>query len=151
MAKKRSGTRKGVKGTGGDFRRLAQEISVHERVVIEEAEHVLDRGLEDAAEWMRMVIMSSGTGWVGVGPRAVPDGRIDYGYMHDSVSTTGITRVGNTLVGKFGWLRATEDYFKFQDEGFRHWKSGRQIEGMHALAQASAFAKETIEYELRKL
>lgn len=62
----------------------------------------------------RMVktIATSGTGYVGKGPRAVPEGRIDYGPMIDSVR---VEKTSPTSV-RVGWLNYRY-YFGLQEEG----------------------------------
>lgn len=131
------------------FADLARTVDAQVGIVEMHVERALNAALDDGLEWMRMVIESSGTGWVGRGPRATPDGRIDYGYMIDSTDRTVVHRDGRTLTGTFGWLEDQEDYFRYQEYGFRH-RGGKSVEGMHALAQGVMFARETLEHELRK-
>lgn len=131
------------------FSQLAQRLQTHPTMIESIAEDAMERALDDGVEWMKLVIDNSGTGWVGRGPMASPESRNDYGYMKDAVDRTPVHYEGRTLAGKLGWVYEEEDYFGLQDQGFKHF-SGKYVEGMNALAQGMAFARETLEAELRK-
>lgn len=59
---------------------------------------------------------------------------------------------------RFGWLRDPQDYFLYQEEGFKHvggWKNKEgittQIKGMFALKDAQAEAEEFVTQEINKI
>lgn len=65
--------------------------------------------------------------------------RIDTGLMKGSVSSSKPAVEGTTVFAEFGWgVGGTEvrDYFKYQEYGFRHAGSGKDIPPMHALTGA---------------
>lgn len=53
--------------------------------------------------------------------------------------------------GRFGWVDVHEDYFKYQDEGFRHWISGKHIPGMFALYDAFIQVREELKQRVEDL
>ena len=109
----------------------------------EELEHAMQNG----AEYMRYFIATRGTNrpWAWGGGNK--SGRIESGHMIGEVDH----RVDNTVRGKrgfFGWLGAwanpDNDYFRFQEGGFTHNRTGEFIEGMYAMADAAEAAFEEL-------
>ena len=128
-----------------DFNQLANVIQNHERNLRGSIADAVQGASEAGAEAMRTVIMNSGTGWVGRGPRATPTGRTDYGHMYDAVEVSDPRRHPKGTWASFGWIdpNKTEFYFKLQEEGFN------AVEGMHALAAGNMVAKNRLESLLR--
>lgn len=83
------------------------------------------------AELMRRYIATRGTGYVGPGLRATPDGRIDTGQMYDDVGVGQIRRNPSGVAINFGWVGNVEDYYRWQEDGFG------KVPPMHALLDAS--------------
>jgi hypothetical protein len=122
---------------------LSTEIQNHQRNLRGNIADALEQAVEAGAESMRKTILTSGTGYVGPGPRAIAGGRIDYGAMIDDVETRPVQRHPRGSKSSFGWVYNEEDYYAFQDGGTRY------IEGMHALAGATVVATDKLEQVLR--
>lgn len=76
-------------------------------------------------------------------------GRVDTRKMVDEFGAE--VDIGNGVVtGKLGWVREKEDYFFYQDQGFWHVLSQREIEGMYALRNAGQEAWEHLRAESEK-
>ena len=106
---------------------------------IDRVERFVERSVNEGADKMIEVIDTSGTGWVGKGARATPEGRIDTGRMRDSVSNE-VTRTRKNITGVMGWGvagRDAEHYFLDQEEGFINPWTGEFVPPMLALRQAS--------------
>lgn len=70
-------------------------------------------------------------------------GREETYNMRDKVSHTQATEIDGKIVGTFGWsAQDAEDYFFYQENGFRHWISGENIPPMHALLDSFIRASE---------
>ena len=90
---------------------------------------VVKESSREGARLMREYILTRGTGYRG------HTGRVETGKMLASVTNTA-TRSGNSVRGSWGWLRTQEDYFRYQENGFRAFGSNApqaQVEPMHAL------------------
>lgn len=143
----RSRARAKSKGKGGgSYQALAEAVRRTPAQIMNEGRMAVAEALDAGVEEMRRVIMTSGTGYVGRGPRATPEGRIDYGHMYDDVTRTSITmkKTGKGLspTGTFGWM-SDPGYYSLQDQGFRN------VVGMHALASGRAVALETLRERMR--
>lgn len=101
------------------------------------SDEVVRDAAEHGAALMREHIATRGTGYVGRGPRATPDGRIDYGVMYDAVGVTDVRHNPSGVAVNFGWVDGTiEDYFAYQEEGTR------TVSPMHALMDATVETRE---------
>lgn len=98
-----------------------------------------DDVVEDAAEYgaaqMRYFISTRGTGYVGRGARAIPEGRIDTGQMIDDVGIGNIRHNPSGVAVNFGWVGNVEDYYRLQEDGFKN------VPPMHALLDASIMTR----------
>lgn len=94
-----------------------------------------DEIVEDSAEYgaaqMRYYIATRGTGYVGRGERATPEGRIDTGQMYDDVGVGQVRHNPSGVAINFGWVGNVEDYYRWQEDGFG------TVPPMHALLDAS--------------
>lgn len=94
-----------------------------------------DEVVTDAAEFgadrMRQYIATRGTGYVGPGQRATPEGRIDTGQMYDAVGIGPVRRNPSGVAINFGWTGDVEDYYSWQERGFK------TVPPMHALLDAA--------------
>lgn len=71
--------------------------------------------------------------------------RIDTGYMLGTISASEVQATGNIISGQFGWGingNPVEDYYLYQEQGFQHWRSGKDIPPMHALLEAFITVRE---------
>lgn len=80
-------------------------------------EQVLTEAAEYGKELMQTNIMTSGTGYVGRGHRAIPGGRIDTGVMHDAVEAEPAKKLQKGWSSRFGWINVVEPYFLMQEHG----------------------------------
>lgn len=62
-------------------------------------------------------------------------GRIDSGDMLNNI-TVQFQRGEKQSRAVFGWIKTYEYYYKYQEEGFNHWISGKEIPGMFAIRDA---------------
>lgn len=115
---------------------------------VEDLEDGITDALVDAVEYgyseMKKTVETSGTGYVGKGARATPEGRIDTGLMIDSIDRD-LNKSGTTISGEFGWLDRQENYFLYQENGFRN------VPPMHALLGAFVPARERLIRRLAQL
>lgn len=63
-------------------------------------------------------------------------GRVDTGEMLSEINSQ-TSRSGNTVNGFLGWLEGTPMWARYQELGFTHYLTGKDVEGMHAIANAS--------------
>ena len=89
----------------------------------EQAEDIARQGANDMREFIR----TRGT------EKSGKTGRIESGDMLKYVRHR-VDRDGrNRLRIRWGWLATRRKYFRFQENGFRHYQSGEIIPPMHAL------------------
>lgn len=116
----------GIVFRNGDFKTLSTKIRGIPGDMLEDLEPLLQRTVETGADLMEAYIATRGT--VKSGKR----GRIETGKMYGSVDSEVFKR-GTTLVGRWGWLTEWEDYFLYQENGFKNAWSREDVAPMHAL------------------
>lgn len=62
--------------------------------------------------------------------------RIDTGQMLADVGNTDVQKEGTRVHAEFGWVDQVQPYYIYQEQGFTHYGSGKDIPPMHALLQA---------------
>lgn len=132
-----------------DLNKMIARLRVSEKVAKQDVPQVVHEVTESAANEMRRIIETSGTGWVGRWFTATAGGRIDTGQMLSNVSTSH-TR----LSGTWGWALnggKGEAYYLYQENGFRHYQSGKDVKPMHALLTSFIKAREDLILRLDKL
>lgn len=77
-------------------------------------------------------------------------GRVETGKMRDSITSRVVTDSADRVQAHFGWLETREDYFAYQEGGFRHKGSGQDIPGMYALVDAAEEVFEDMKEDIRK-
>jgi hypothetical protein len=122
---------------------------------------IVEETIEDAALVMKDTIMTTGTNKVWKSPwkgrnsgylrYGSDEARYDAGWMKKAVKAGMRERGPKVFRGEFGWLYQQEDYYVYQDKGFRHYITGEQIPAMNALRDAATFARVTIEKRLRDI
>ena len=131
----------GFQWVNGDLDKLATHLRGIPEKVADAAEQLVTEGINIGADTQRDIIISMG--------------RIDKGHMLGTVYAQGATRNGNTIEGVFGWptnpAQGYEDYFVYQEQGFTHYLSGKDIAPMHALLQGFVKAREHVRQGLRRL
>ena len=125
---------------------IQKSIDAKMRRAENEGDEIVTRGAERGAERMRDFIMSTGTGWIGKGARAIPEGRIDTGEMHDAVAVRK-ERKGHA---EFGWVVDYEDYFGYQEKGFTQ-PSGHKVPPMHAFLNSTLWTQEEVTRKLDRM
>lgn len=137
----------------GNLQRLNWRLGLIEETMMRRIEKVVNETLKEGAFDMINVINTSGTGWVGKGPQAFAEGRVDYGNMRSAVSYDYTAQKGQ-VKGAFGWGINGHDakpYFLEQENGFVNPWTGRFVQPMHALLTARTIAFNRMERELRKI
>ena len=136
----------------GNLGRLNWRLGVYKGTMMRRIEKAVNITLADSAFAMLNVINTSGTGWVGKGPQAFGEGRVDYGTMRSAVSYDyKVTAFG--VIGQVGWGINGHDalpYFLEQENGFMNPWTGALVPPMHALLTARTVAFNRIDRELRK-
>lgn len=109
--------------------------------VVAEANRALEEIAAQGAEEMRGYINTRGTNWSRSQGRA---GRVDTGQMLDDVSYRQNPHHSARIFSwEFGWINAFQQYFGFQERGFRH-VGGTSVEPMYALRDASTSARDKL-------
>lgn len=129
----------------GDLNALKRRLRSQKTAANNEAKKIVADAVKRGATYMVQTINTSGTGWVGKGPKAFAEGRVDYGHMRSDVSFET-----NGTSGKFGWVYNQQDYYLEQEFGFMNPRTGRMVPPMLALTTASARVKDELQVELRK-
>lgn len=91
----------------------------------EESAKLVEESINEGAAIMRTNIETSG--------------RIDQGYMLGDVAASEVQSDAKGVRGQFGWgvtSGPVQDYYLHQENGFKHWRSGKNIPPMHALLEA---------------
>lgn len=130
--------------TKGTPARFIAELKALPGIVEDQVSPLLDKALQDGVNDMRQTIATSGTGYVGKGARATPEGRIDTGEMYDAVTS----RKSGKTSGRFGWM-TPKKYYGLQEDGFVG--PNGPVPPMHSLLRAFTLVKVNLERDLRKL
>lgn len=99
--------------------------------------------INEGVNAMREMIMTRG-----VPPKSA---RYDTGLMFESVDSRILESSPEHVAGEFGWTVEQEKYFVYQEKGFRHYVSGKQIPAMNALRDAFTFAVTVLDKEIKKV
>ena len=112
----------------------------------DEAADIVEDAAEYGADLMREYIATRGTGYVGKGVRATPEGRIDTGQMYDDVKAGPVRVRKSDIVAEFGWIDNIEDYYAKQENE----PTPRGFPPMHALLDARVRTREYLYAALRR-
>lgn len=112
----------------------------------------IENSVEYGATVMKGLIETRGTGrqWTrpdSFGRWSSSPGRVASGTMRDSVASSFNKTAKGNAVGRFGWLKNREDYFRYQEGGFEH-PSGITVEGMYAMTDAYEEMRQKLEAEI---
>lgn len=97
---------------------------------LDAASDVISDVTDEGAVQMRSYIESRGTGYDG------HTGRVDEGYMLGDVAASEVANTGRSASGEYGWGVTggpVQPYYRYQEDGFRHARSGKNVPPMHAL------------------
>lgn len=138
-----------------DFRSLKAKIRHMERVLTTGVDKIVADATKVGADEMRRIIETSATPakkaglWSSRWHITNMEGRIETGHMLRSV-----TDVHTRFTGAWGWALnggVAEPYFTYQNYGFRHNVTGKQIPGMNALLGSFLKAREQLIRDLDEL
>lgn len=132
-----------------DLNRLQLHLKHSARILQPSVDKIVKEATKTGANEMRRIIETSGTGWVGKWFTATAQGRVDTGYMLSNVSESFTKRSGSWGWGLNGGK--VEPYFVFQNYGFHHYISGKQVPGMNALLGSFLKAREQLIRDLDEL
>lgn len=127
----------------GDLRQLRMRIENLPQEKLDQAAQIMEEVTDEGADLMRQYIRTRGT------EKSGKEGRIETGTMLDEVESA-VRRNPKSVRGEFGWGVAGgrhEKYFDYQENGFRHWRSGENVPPMHAMLDA--FIKMRIKFFAR--
>lgn len=122
---------------------------------IEESnEKAMHAAMDFGSQVMKELIETRGTGktWTRpwYGREGSYPGRVHTGNMLNSVSSWVGTGESGRTQGRFGWINNREDYFRFQEGGFKHNLTGEMVEGMYAVVDAYEAAMVVYKEELNR-
>jgi hypothetical protein len=127
----------------GQFQEMLRTRTTRVR---DEAAEIAEDAAEYGADLMREYIATRGTGYVGKGARATPEGRIDTGRMYDAVGVDPVRVRKSDIVVSFGWTEDAAAYFLQQEN--EPTRGGHPP--MHALLDAKIQAREYFYAELKR-
>lgn len=108
-------------------------------------EEILNEAVELGAEMMRDMISTRGTAKSG------KQGRIDTGRMLKAVKVRPPKKdSGGKTQAFFGWLEDRADYFRYQEGGFTHFRTGQDVEGMYAQLDSAEEAFRWLKEETKR-
>lgn len=126
-----------------DFEAMLRTRTVRVR---DQAAEIAQDAADYGADLMREYIATRGTGYVGKGARATPEGRIDTGQMYDDVHSEQVKIRKSDIVVSFGWTGNVEDYYETQENE----PTPGGSPPMHALLDSKIRAKEYLYEELKR-
>lgn len=124
------------------------------RNITESMEREVPNIVEDAAkagaEAMREAIeQDSQTSWVGTGPYA-GQGRQDTGDFRSKIDHE-VKEYQTSAKGEYGWINTREDYYLYQEHGFRHWITTNWIPGVRSLYYGAERVKAVMFERIRQV
>ena len=146
------------------FERLSKVAKGLEPATRNKVRVAMQESLEEGRDELRRLIDERGTGrtWYGdwgsmphgtPGRTASKPGRNASGNMRELASFEISADTKNRVRGRFGWLGrlGSNSYVIAQDQGFRHWITGEQIQGMRAVRDAAIHADQEFERRAEKI
>lgn len=121
--------------------------------------NIVDVAVTEGATAMREITLNNGTNndWGAFWPSRAfgrksssTRARVDTGEMLNSIDSKILDSSPTKASGEFGWTKNQQEYFIYQDQGFRHWITGEWIYGMEALRNAYSHSVYVLQTELRK-
>lgn len=122
-------------GWRGDIRKLQARIENLPEELLDMAEDIMEDEMRIGAEQMRANIRKADT------PTSIAEGRqgrVKTGQMLEDVEHN-VERFRRSVKGEFGWGvngGRYEKYYDYQEQGFKHFRSGKDVAPMHALLEA---------------
>lgn len=138
-----------------DLDKMVTRLKHSAEVLQSEAERIVREVAEEGADEMRKIISTDTTPGKAAGTwssnwfSATAKGRIETGMMLGDVSTAPSKKTA-----RWGWALnggREVDYYMYQENGFTHWRTGKDIPPMHALLGSFLKARESAIRKLDKL
>lgn len=138
-----------------DLNRMISRLKHSQEVLESEATRIVREVAEEGAAEMRKIISTSATpgkssgSWTSRWFSATTKGRIETGQMLGDVSTAPTKKTA-----RWGWALnggREVDYYMYQENGFTHWITGKDVPPMHALLGSFLKARESAVRKLDEL
>lgn len=116
----------------GDLKRLRARIENLPEEALDAAANIMEDVVDQGAQEMKQIIATSSTP---TGLAEGREGRIKTGSMYEDVEST-TRRNRRSVSGTFGWGvdgGTVKKYYQYQEDGFQHWLSGKDVSPMHAM------------------
>ena len=120
--------------------------------LMDEVEGAVETALEAGEAAMKEAIATRGTGntwshpWHG--RTGSKPGRVDTGDMQNDVRGIITDRTRTEVTGNLGWDEDSPDYYRYQEQGFMHVLTGKDVEGMMALRDAAELTRNVLVDEI---
>lgn len=114
-----------------DLNNMTTHLRAMQSNMRQEAAQIVKETIEDGANLMRQNIETKD--------------RIDQGYMLGDVAASEVQSDAQGVRGQFGWGVTggpVQPYYLYQENGFRHWRSGKDVPPMHALLESFITVRE---------
>lgn len=124
----------------------------------EKVKRVADEVATEGEAMVKGKILTSGTGrtWArtrykrGKSRKGSFNGRVWTGDMIDAVENEVVT-APNVIIASFGWINTFKPYFKQQEGGFTHSKTGNEIVGMFAMGDAADHIQNLVKQKIGRV
>ena len=134
----------------GDLRRMRMRIENLPDELLDQAEEIMEDVAREGADIMRQHIKTRGTSYSNKQGRA---GRVEAGHMLKDVEHA-TKRFRRSVRGEFGWGvdgGEVRPYYAYQENGFQHWISGKDVSPMHAQLDAFMRMREEFFARMRRI
>lgn len=125
--------------TGGDPKTW---VETKTREIESRNRETLTSAIRDGSQLTKEHISTRGVGG--------KQGRIDTARMVGAVSDRVSERTRDNWTGAFGWINEKDPYFLYQEGGFKHVFSGKEIPAMYALSDAAAQVWDQLKQDLKE-
>jgi hypothetical protein len=126
----------------GELKKLAIRIESLPEKAMDKAEEIVAAELREGAEEMRQIIRTADTP---TGLAEGRSGRVKTGKMLGDVQDGRPQRFRRSVKGEYGWGvngGNTEPYYQYQENGFQHYLSGKDVAPMHAFLTSFIHTRE---------
>lgn len=135
----------GFKTVNGSLEGMSAYVSRLPNEILEDLEvNAAEDLAHEGADLMREYISTRGT------ERSGKEGREETGLMLRRVRSRVRQLSGKRIRLEWGWLSDRKAYFRYQENGFRHYRSGEDVEPMHALLDSYLKMGDRFQDEMRK-
>ncbi len=135
----------GVVWRNRDLNHLESTIRALPDDILKAGEEIITEASRDGARQMRENISTRGT------ERSGKRGRIETGTMLENVTNTAERVDSHRVQARWGWLRRRENYFRWQEQGFRNPWTQQDVVPMHALLDSFLRVREDVLYKIARM